>query len=811
MEIFLNELRFALRGLRKNLGFTAAAVLTLALGIGANTAIFSVIQGILLEPLAYPDPDRLMRLWPDSQREDNPRTRISYPNFIDWQQQSKHFETMAAFGGPFSTTVVTDDGNEVVQLATVSGDFFRVLGVAPHLGTTQDMPPEASPGGQVLVVISHALWQRRFGGDPTIVGTTINVGRSATVVAVMPEGFSFPEGTEAWTPLILNEAYRNVRQIPWMEVIARLAPGAKATDAQSEMDVIARGLEEQFPEANAGMGIRLASFLDETVKEVRPFLLLIFGVVVLVLMVACANVASLLLARGAARTREVAIRIALGAGRWPVVRQLLLESFLLAFFGLALGLLFAYWGMGALKALAPPWIPRLDNLGFDTPVLLFSVGVALLTGFLFGLVPALQTSRPDLTSALKEGGARGSSPGRGSGTLRKGLVIFEVAITLVLLVGGGLLYRSFQELVRVDPGFNPQNLLTLRLNIPGIRYPGPPEQTAFYSNLLRKIEELPGVQSATAINSFLTEYSRPLDMFFLIEGRPAFEPEDRLRVIVNNTSAGFFETLGIAAVEGRTLRDSDDLQSPEVVVINETMKKMFWPDQSPLGQKLILDRQDEPGEENPWRTIVGVVADVQRAGPREPIRPAMYLPQGQRPSRGMVLMTRTQGDPKALINPVREVIQGLDPNLAGAEITTVEELLDKRLATHRFSVFLLGVFALVVLVLAAVGLYGIISYTVNQHIREMGLRIALGAQAKDIVVLVLKQGALLAVVGVVVGIVVAAAGSGVLKKFLFGIPPFDLLTYLGGALFLLAIALVASFLPARRASRTDPIVALREE
>jgi putative ABC transport system permease protein len=812
------DVRYGLRTLRKRPAFSLVAVSTLALGIGANAAIFSVVNGVLLKSLPFPAPERLVAL--SETAESGRATAVAFPNYLDWRTGQQVFEELAArlpAGG-----VLTGDGEpERVIGRFVTASFFRTLGVRPAAGRffTEE---EDRPGGGRLLVLGHELWQRRYGGDPAVAGRAVRYnGESWTVAGVMPPQFDFYGenniNNQFFIPLghLADEQFMRDRNSHALMVTARLRPGVSLEQARAQMEALAARLAEQFPESNRGNGVRLSSFLDDYVGEARPALLMLMAAVGAVLAIACANVANLLLVRAAGRRKEIALRVALGAGRGRVVRQLLTESLLLAAGGGAAGLLLAWWGVGALLRLAPDVLPRAEGISLDGRALGFTFALTLLTGVAFGVVPAQQTSKADRNDAMKGGGTGAGAGGGGGRWLRSGLVVTEVALSLVLLVGAGLLLRSFGQLMRVEPGFEARDVLTLRLRLPDARYPDAGRRAAFLKEVKGRVEALPGVRRVSLATGF--PFGRASEVGYLLEGRPEpRQPSDRPDAYAQWVSAEFHQTLGIGLLAGRYIEERDTADSPPVALVDEEFVRGNFPGGSPrdaLGKRLRLG-----GEGKPWCEIVGVVGHVRQRGLEEEGRPGLYRPWTQITPEmaggyllSMDLVVKTATEPTRLVEPIRGVVQSLDRDQPLGNVRPLASYVEETIAPRRFSLTLAGVFAFVALVLGAVGLYGVLSYTVAQRSREIGIRMALGAQRGDVHRLVISQGMALALGGVVAGVLASLALTRLMSGLLFGVSATDAPTFGLITLLLLAVALVACYLPARRASKVDPLIALRYE
>ncbi|HXG64194.1 MAG TPA: ABC transporter permease [Blastocatellia bacterium] len=800
METLSQDLRYGVRMLLKNPGFTAAALLALTLGIGANTAIFSVVNAVLLRPLPFEESERLVLVWEKRMALGRVRNVASFPDYYDWKAQNTVFEDMAAYrGGGFT---LGGDTPERIQGTVTTPNLFSVLRVQPQTGRSF-LPEEDQPGNNLVVILSHGLWQRRFAADPNIVGQTVLMNdRNYTVVGVMPADFIYPNRrTEIWVPLTPDQDDRNNRGGHSLGVIARLKPGITLDQARAEMDGIAANLEQQY-QVNTGHGVNIFPLYEEVVGDIRPMLWVAFGAVGFVLLIACANVANLLLARAATRQKEIALRTALGAGRGRIVRQLLTESLLLALAGGALGVLLALWGVDALLTISPNSIPRVWEIGLDGRVLGFTLLVTLATGLFFGLIPALQASRPNLNEALKEGGRTLSASFRRN-RLRSIFVISEVAICLVLLIGAGLMARSFIRLLDVDPGFNPENVLTANVSLSPIKYREPHQRVAYYRESLEKIKALPGVQAAGIILD-LPMSGNAASRYFRIEGRPPQPPGQGYNTNLNATAPGYFKTMGIPLIAGRDFDERDVIGAPEVVIINEAMAREFWPDEDPLGKRLAVG-------DGPWRTVIGVVGNVKYRGLDADTRQEMYWPYYQMGFSGGTFVARTGSDPENMAAAVRSAMQEVDRDQPVYNIRAMEEVMSETVAPRRFNMLLLAIFAGVALALAAVGIYGVMAYTVNRRTHEIGIRMALGASRGDVLKLVVGQGMALAAVGVSIGLVAAYGLTRLLASLLFGVSDKDPVTFIALSLLLAGVALLACYVPARRATKVDPMVALRNE
>jgi putative ABC transport system permease protein len=811
MQSLLQDLRYAARMLLRNPGFTFVAVVTLALGIGANTAIFSVVHAVLLRPLPYPESEQLAWVWMDNRKEGIHEDIASWPNFVDWRTQNQVFEGLA--GVRDRTFNLTGSGEpEELRGANVTINFFDLMRVNPKTGRgfTSD---EEQEGRDRVVVIGNGLWQRRFSGDPNVVGQILSLnGQNHTIIGIMPPGFQFPNKTELWLPLVPDARTRDARGAFWLPVIGRLKPGVTRTQAQAEMGTIGNRLEQQYPDSNTGFGINVVQMHEQLVGRMRLALLVLLGAVGCVLLIACANVTNLLLARAASRQKEMGIRAALGAGRWRVARQLLTESVLLAVCGSALGLLMAYWGLKALVALAPADFPSANSIGISGRVLLFTMALSLLTGLIFGLIPALQISQPALSEVLKDGSRSGGGGGGGGGGVRgqatrSALVVAEIALALMLLAGAGLMLKSSWQLQQINPGFNPANVLKVRLNLPGSKYPEGTNVQAFYQQLLERLSALPGVQAAGATSSVLLNKVHN-SAGFAIEGRPIEAGASRPELPIDSVSPSYFQVMGIQLLKGRVFNEQDKRDGLSVAIVNDTMARRYWPTEDPIGKRFTFG---DPRPDARWLTVVGVVRDSKRQGLDAEVRIESFLAHAQRPLRAMELVIRTPDNPLAMARTVRETIWSMDRDLPVSEIQTVEQLLGERTAPRRFNLLLFALFAAVALILAAIGIYGVMSYAVTQRTQELGIRLALGAQVRDVLKLVMRRGLVLTLIGVGIGLFAAMAATRLMSNLLFGISATDPLTFATITLILVFVALLACYIPARRATRVDPMIALRYE
>jgi putative ABC transport system permease protein len=806
MGKLIQDVRYGARALVKSPGFTLVAILALALGIGANTAIFSVVNGVLLRPLPYPGAESIVSVFQHDTKVGIERAPVSLANFIDYRGRAQSFAGMAALR-PYGFDSTGEGDPENFHSWLVTEDFFDVMGAAALHGRVPARE-EFRAGAETVVVISHGLWRRRFGADPGVVGRKLTLdGKPYTVVGVMPPGFHLLEKRDMIAPFVFDEAQARRRGANFLSVVGRLKPGVTAGQAGAELKGIAEQLAREYPQTNREMSAAVVGLRDQMLGGVRRLLLVLLAAVGLVLLVACANVASLLLARGAERGRELAIRAALGAGRARLARQLLTESAILAAAGGALGVLLAWWGIDVILALSPGDLPRAEGIGLSLPVLAFAGALSVLTAAAFGLVPSLQFSKPDLNEALKEGG-RAASAGAGRHRLRRALVVAEVALALVLLVGAGLLLRSFARLLRVDPGFSPENTLALQVHVYD-QYPKPEQQAAFFEAALARVAALPGVRAAGGSSAppFIGEGGIELESDFTIEGRPA--PQEGQEPSAQHTvvTSDYFRAAGVALRRGRAFEKSDDAGSVPVVVVNESFARRYFPGEDAVGRRIVVRRLTRPVA----REIVGVVGDVRHTGLDGEPKPELFLHTLQVPLGSMTFVVRTEGDPLRLLPAVKREVWAVNRALPFYSVATMEELVAETLRGRRFGVALLGAFAGLALLLAAVGLYGLISFSTSRRTHEIGVRMALGAQGRDILKMVVGEGLLLGAAGVAVGTAGALALTRFMAGLLFGVTPTDPPTYAAIAALLLAVALLASYLPARRATRVDPMTALRYE
>jgi predicted permease len=801
MRGFAQDIRFALRGLRRNPGFAVVAVATLALGIGANSAIFSVVQAVLLRPLPYHEPERLVTVLQDG------RGPVSPANLLDLRAQNSVFEQLGA-AQAWQATLTGAGPPEAVKALQLTANLFSVLGVPAARGRTFVAGDEA-PGAARVVVIGHQLWQRRFGGDPGLLGRALVInGESHTVVGIMPPSFQFAPfwimQTELWVPLDL-QSRRADRSGASLRLFARRPPAVTLAQAQAQIDTLTRRLAQQFPEDNTGLRLQVVPLHDRAVGQIRRALLVLLGCVSLVLLIACANVANLTLARASARRQEIAVRASLGASRARLVRQLLTESVVLALAGGALGLLLAASGVDLLMALAPAGLPGVHTIALDGPVLGFTLAVALGTGLVFGLAPALTLTRADPGAGLRDGG-RGATDGARRNRLRSLLVVSEVALALVLLVGAGLLLRSFQRLIALDPGFDPRHVLSAVIPLVDPRYQEPARRAAFYQDLVGRVRALPGVEAAGAINH-LPIGGDVWGFSYTVEGLPPPAPGETPNAVYRTIAPGYLRALGMSLLAGRDFHAGDRPDSPGVVIVNQAFARRAWPGQDPLGKRIRV----EDGGPNP-REVVGLVKDVRERDWTAQPPPEMYLAFLQNPpTRGLTLVVRAAGDPLTLAPAIERQVWAVDRNLPVVQVRSMDQVVAQAVGQPRFNLLLLNAFAALALLLAAVGIYGVMAYAVHRRTQELGIRLALGAPASHLRRLVVGQGMALAAVGVALGLVAALSTTHIMRAMLFEVTPTDPLVFGVIAALLLAVAFLATYLPARRATRIDPMLALRAE
>ena len=807
METLFQDTRLALRAMRRSLGFTTMVLLCLALGIGANSAIFSVVDAVVLRPLPYEAPERLTYLpdihqGPDGKPEEFP---ASPPNFVAWKERSRSFEAIEAMTVR-SFNLISDGEPERIEGAAVSSGLFPMLGVQASLGRTF-LREEDEPGRDNVVVLSHALW-RRFGGDPSLVGGTLRLdGLPYTVVGVLPPRFHLLEDADLWVPLAINAGNMPRKSSHYLHVIGRLAPGVSLASAQQEMHSIARALEQEAPDLNTGWGVKVKTLREQIAGDVRKGVLVLMAAVGFVLLIACVNVANLLLARSAELSNQLALRAALGADRRRVVQQVLIESITLAVAGGVLGFIFAVLAVRPLLALSPVGHEVFQNVQIDLKVLVFTLMLSVLTGLAFGLIPAFRAARPNLYRLLQNSGRRSTDTGSGR-RFQSALVVLEIALALILLVGAGLMIKSFRHLQDIDPGFSPENLLTLEIAIPRTKYPEDTDRSAFVQRVLDRVAQLPGVTSA-GITTSLPINELSTSTAFMVEGRPLSQPGELLLAHFRRISPGYLQTLGVPLVKGRWFTSQDTKNAPRVVLVSQSMAERYWPDQDPIGRRI----QRPTGTENPWLTVVGVVGNVNESplGTEDESGATFYLPYAQSSTPDLNLVVRSSTAPMNLVTSIRHAVQDVDREQPIQKIATMEERLSASASKQRFSTLLLSVFAGLGVLLASIGIYGVISYSVNQRVREFGIRMALGAQPVDVLRIVLRRGLTLTFAGLGLGLLGALLLSRWLEGLLYEVQPTDPWTFTQISLLLTAVALFASYVPARRATQVSPMISLRSE
>ena len=802
MSDLLQDIRYALRSMRKNPGFTVIAVLTLALGIGANTAIFSVVDAVVLRPLPYRAPDRLVMVW--ERRPERDHIVASYPDFRDWRARSRSFDGMAAFSA--WTHNLTGAGSpERVESAVVSASFFDVLGLAPSLGRAF-RPEEETKGRDDVVVLGHAFFLKRFGGDRSVVGRKILLdGKPFVVIGVAPFGIRLPSlssNTDLFVPVSNGFGMEN-RQGHYLSVVARVKRGVPLAAARADLAGVARALQREYPVSNTNHTIDAFLLSREIAGPARPALLALLGSVFILLAIASVNVANMLLSRATARSREIAVRTALGAGRGRLIRQLLVESLVLSLIGGALGIAAATAGVALVRRFGPADIARLDQARVDGVALAYALAISVATGILFGLAPAAHASVRRLGDALKQGDRRVAA---GEGRAGRVLVASEFALSVVLLLGAGLMLRSFWRLAHVDPGFATAGIMTAELDFPEAKYPRGRDITAFGTRLLDRIRAIPGVERAGGVSNLPMRGDRRMDLSFVVEGRRS-DPTNPLLAIYTSTMPGFFETLGLPLERGRLFTDGDAREAPKVAIVNRTLARKIFPGQDPLGRRVSLEDNPKPGD---WFTIVGVVGDIRSESLATSAPNQLYMPYTQNAQSGMAIVVRSRR-PEGLAAAIRSAVSQLDPEEPVYDVRPLADIVSETTEQPRFRAFLTAAFAALALLLAAIGIYGVLSYSVARRTHEIGIRIALGAARRDVLRLVVGRGMLLAAVGVAVGLAGGAVVARAISALLFGVAATDAPTFAAVAVILLAVALAASVVPARRALRVDPMTALREE
>jgi putative ABC transport system permease protein len=807
----LQDIRYAFRMLLKRPGFAGIVVLTLALGIGANTTIFSAIDAVLLNPLPYKDPERLMVVW-ETNKQLGPelwdRNEVTIGNFRDWRSRNQVFEQLGSLF--YTDMILTGAGEpERIKSCVVTTNFFQALGVQPLLGRSF-LPEAETPGSPFTVIISHQLWQRLFNSDTSVINKSLTLnGHTVAVIGVMPPAFElqFPTSVhvDMWVPMIIGEGDLD-RGNNFLYALGRLKKGVSREQAQSEMDLIASQLQQQYPETNAERGVRVVPLHKQVVGKVESYLYMLFAAVGFLLLIACANVAGLVLVRVTARHREVAIRMAVGASRWRLVRQLLTESVILSVLSGLLGLLFAYGGVKLLLALTPSEVPRLHEIGLHVPVFLWTLAISIVTGVLFGLAPAIQASSPDLNTALKENSGRNPGSFQGSG-LRNLLVVSEVAVALLLLVGAGLMTKSFFRLQQVDPGFEATNVVSMNIALPTSKY-RQQQVNIFYDQLIERVKNLPGVKAVAGIDP-LPLSNNNVSSLFVVEGAPLVALADRPNAGIRVVTPDYFQTMSIPSLKGRSFTEQDRDNTAKVIIVNEALASRYWPNGDAIGKRLGFF-EDDPGKQV-WREIVGVVGNVRHKALEIEVTAEVYFPYKQLPRNFMNLVVRSASDPSSMVPAIRNQVLSVDKDQPVSDIMTMDQRVARSVASTRFVMSLLGAFSLLALGLAAVGIYGVMAYLVTQRTQEIGVRMALGAQKRDVLKLVVGRGMALAVMGIAIGLVASLALTRLMRSLLFEVTPTDWLTFVITSLVLLTVALLACYIPARRAAKVDPLVALRYE
>jgi putative ABC transport system permease protein len=814
LEILWQDLRYGVRLLFKTPGLTAVAVLALAFGIGANTMIFSVVNALLLRPLPYEKPEQLMVLWENHPEIGLNKNEASPANFIDWREQTNVFEQLGAFQYELLNLTSGSGEPEAILGASVTSNLLPLLGVKPALGRTFTSD-EGQPGGNPVLVATHDLWRRRFASDPSVVGKTLILsGKSYTLVGVMPKGFQFyilssrgfklPVSIDCFTPLVIDGQMASLRGVHDFNVIGRLKEGITVKQAQRELDVISARLQQQYPDTNNGRKVRIVPLKDELFGNISLIILMLLAAVGFVLLIACANVSSLLLARASARQKEMSIRMALGAGRLRLIRQLLTESVLLAMLGGGVGIFIASSTIDGLIAMSPSNIPRLETVSIDREVLGVTFFISLMTALVFGLVPALQLSKPTFNEALKEGG-RSHSSGAASHRMLDLLVVSEVALALVLLVGAGLMIRSFIRLLNVDPGFNPKNVLTGWFYLPPTKYESQTKLISFHDQLLERVRNLPGVRSVS-VTSDLPLGGTGMTMGFYIEGQPAPLPGHLPEANYHMISPSYFDVMGISLVKGQAFTEQDNKDAPGVVIINQALANRYWPNENALGKRISFG-----GLAGPWLSVIGITLDIKNRELDVNPEAEIYAPYKQAPGPLLILTVRTVTEPLGLVRAIQNEVSQVDKGQPVFGIKTMEQHLSASVAARRFAMLLLGVFAGLALLLATIGIYGVVSYFVILRTSEFGIRMALGATASTVLKLVVIKGMKLVLLGVGIGLILAFALTRVIVSLLYGISSIDIVTFIMAPLLLVGVAFLASAVPARRATQIDPLIALRQQ
>jgi putative ABC transport system permease protein len=807
MQKLWQDMRYSSRLLAKRPGFLLVTVITLALGIGANTAIFSMVNALLINPLPLPRIDRLVAIWEKVPSQGVERNETAIANYLDWQAQNQSFEEVALYSW-WNANLSGIDPPERVQGYVVTTNLLKTLKVEPALGR-DFMPEEGQPGKDQVIILSYGLWQRRFGGDPGVINQTLPVnGIPRTVIGVMPEDYQFPKGVDVLAPYAFTPQQTRSRGSHGNLTVARLKDGVTLQQAQADMDAIAARLEQQNPQTNTGRGVALYTLLDDTVRIYRAALLVTLLAVGFVLLIACANVANLMMARAAGRTKEIAVRLALGASRWRIIRQLMTESVLLAIVGGAAGILLALWGTDTLKAAMPGetvrYIIGWKNIQINLPVLAYTLGLSLIVGILFGFVPALQASKPDLNETLKEGG--GKTTASGQHRMRSALVVAEVALSLVLLTGAGLMMKSFWQILKTNPGFTADNVLTMSMTLPRAKYPDEAKRLNFYQQVNEQVAALPGIEAVGMVNYIPLGGANSSDAF-LVEGLPDPPPGQEFIGRYRVCTPDYFKAMGITVLGGRGFTEQDTAKVQMVAIINETMARQYWPNGDALGKRF---RLYGPIAENPWRVVVGIIKDVKHEL-NLAVTPEFYFPMAQDTWSTMILVANTRAEPLALAQAIRAEVKAVDKDQPLYDIQTMQQVRSQAMMSFSFTGALLSIFALVALVLAAVGIYGVMSYAVSLRTHEIGIRMALGARPADVLKMIIRQGMWLTAIGLGLGSLGAWFLMRAMASLLFEVSATDLTIFLGVPLILTAVALAACYLPARRATRVDPMIALRYE
>jgi putative ABC transport system permease protein len=808
MQTLWQEISYGLRMLKKSPGFTLVAVIAIGLGISANTTIFSSVDALLLRPFSFPNQERLVMLWERNLEIGMTRGSVAPGNLTEWQEQNRTCEQLIAIRSR-DYDLTGGDQPERFPGTAVSAGFFDALGVKAALGRTF-LPQEGEMGRENVAVLKHSLWQRRFGGSENIIGQTLTLnGRSFTIIGVMPKEFNFPyNGGELWAPLVFTPEDKRDRGNHYIQVLGLLKPGATVAQADADIRAIAERLQKQYPDTNGGRSAYVISMLGHYTRGSRQYLPILIGAVAFVLLIACANVANLLLSRASARQKEIAVRLAMGASRWRLIRQLLIESILLALMGGALGLALSVWGIQALIAGIPEgmsrFIPGWEHLGINRLVLAFTLGVSVLTGLIFGLVPAWQAAKTNLNDVLKEGGGKGAA-GASRNRWRSALVVAEIALSLVLLIGAGLMVRSFINVMQTDFGIRPENVVSMRVALPRDKYTEGKQRINFYQQLLERIQVLPGVVKAGGVN-LLPMGGSSNSSNFQVLGQPLFPKGKEPFVDVRVATPDYFAAIGTPLRKGRLFTAQDHEQAQRVVLVNEAFAARFIPGQEAVGQRMKIG-----GNDNPPLEIIGIVANVMNDDLDDPAEPSVYFPYAQQPWSALDLVIRVSGNPMQVVPAVRGELSALDPHQPLSGIRTMEQVIDERASPKRLMSWTLGIFALMALLMAAVGTYAVMAYSVMQRTHEIGVRIALGAQPRDIILLVVGRGLSLALIGTGLGLVGAFFLTKAMAQILYGVTASDPVTFIGVALLLVGVALVACYLPARRAMKVDPMVALRYE